>query len=208
MQLPVNPEKVSVQSSRGYNDIEVAQLGEFTVMGNAKLRGFSFSSFFPKDYGPYCEYRDVPDPWNTVAMIEGWMDTRRPIRLTVTGTPINFPVTIREFTYEEKAGAPGDVYYSLDLREYRFIQFRSVSEVIGGGDGLVQALSADDRPSSWVVPGEYVVKSGDSLWGIAQTVYKRGDLWRTIYNANKNTIGANPNLIRPGQKLVIPNANE
>jgi nucleoid-associated protein YgaU len=26
-----------------------------------------------------------------------------------------------------------------------------------------------------------------------------------IYEANKDTIGANPDLIKPGQKLVLPN---
>lgn len=43
-----------------------------------------------------------------------------------------------------------------------------------------------------------------SLWGIAQHYYNNGALWTQIYNANKGLIGSNPNLIHPGQVLVIP----
>ncbi len=46
----------------------------------------------------------------------------------------------------------------------------------------------------------YTVKSGDNLSRIAQ---KYGTTWQKIYNDNKDVIGSNPNLIRPGQVLVI-----
>ena len=43
-----------------------------------------------------------------------------------------------------------------------------------------------------------------SLWGIAQHYYGNGAMWQRIYEANKGLIGSNPNLIHPGQNLVIP----
>jgi len=45
----------------------------------------------------------------------------------------------------------------------------------------------------------YIVKSGDTLSAIAKRL---GLNWRDLYNLNKKTIGGNPNLIRPGQKLT------
>lgn len=48
---------------------------------------------------------------------------------------------------------------------------------------------------------QYVVQPGDSLSTIAQ---KYGISWRDLYNANKNVIGSNPNLIYSGQKYNIP----
>jgi len=49
----------------------------------------------------------------------------------------------------------------------------------------------------------YVVKSGDSLSKIAKEVLGDAKRWPEIYEANKALIGDNPNLIHPGQKLVI-----
>ena len=52
----------------------------------------------------------------------------------------------------------------------------------------------------------YTVQSGDSLSTISQKFYgnMNGDNVMTIYYSNQATIGTNPNLIRPGQVLYIP----
>ena len=52
----------------------------------------------------------------------------------------------------------------------------------------------------------YTVASGDSLSSIAQRFYGSGsaDNVNKIYYSNQQTIGSNPNLIYPGQKLYIP----
>jgi len=53
--------------------------------------------------------------------------------------------------------------------------------------------------------GEYVVRTGDSLWRIAgfDFIYNDNVRWPEIYRANQNQIN-NPDLIYPGQILVIP----
>lgn len=50
----------------------------------------------------------------------------------------------------------------------------------------------------------YKVQSGDTLSALAQKFYNNASLWTVIYNANKTTIGPNPNLIHPGTVLTIP----
>jgi len=47
----------------------------------------------------------------------------------------------------------------------------------------------------------YVVKSGDTLSSIAASY---GTTVNAIYQSNLTTLGSNPNLIVPGQKLYIP----
>jgi resuscitation-promoting factor RpfA len=47
----------------------------------------------------------------------------------------------------------------------------------------------------------YIVQSGDSLSRIASMF---GSSIQAIYQSNLTTIGSNPNLIYPGQKLYIP----
>ena len=49
---------------------------------------------------------------------------------------------------------------------------------------------------------DYVVKSGDTLAEIAGTHDVKGG-WRALYRLNRSTIGSNPNLIFPGQKLAL-----
>lgn len=201
--LPVNPPSIRIQTTHGYQDIDTAQLGEYTVIGKRKSATYAFSSFFPRDYNPsYCAHSEFSPPWDNVAQLERWMRSGNPIRLTITGTPINTAVTIRDFSYEpERAGSPGDIYYTLALKEYVFVGVRSVNT-----DAFNAAiLSASEvRPDTELIGAEYVVVADDNLWKIAQRSYGNGDRWREIYEANRAAIGANPNLIYPGQVLIIP----
>ncbi|MFF4232256.1 transglycosylase family protein [Streptomyces sp. NPDC001820] len=48
--------------------------------------------------------------------------------------------------------------------------------------------------------GDYTVRLGDTLSGIAAA---HGTDWRALYGANKAAIGADPNLIVPGQRLAL-----
>jgi LysM repeat protein len=49
----------------------------------------------------------------------------------------------------------------------------------------------------------YVVRSGDWLSKIAERYHVKGG-WQALYAANRGVIGSNPNLIFPGQRLVLP----
>jgi LysM repeat protein len=48
------------------------------------------------------------------------------------------------------------------------------------------------------------VVAGDWLSKLARTYYGDMHKWPVIYVANKQTIGGNPDLIKPGQRLLIP----
>lgn len=203
--LPVNPPSIKISDTHGYQDVEAAQLGEYTVIGNRKQSEFTFSSFFPRDYNPaYCAYTPLPNPWDCVNTIKRWLRSGSPIRLAITGTPINYAVTIRSFDYEpERGGSPGDIYFDITLREYTFVSYRTLS--FEPNKTAVKSVTST-RPDTVAKAVIYTVKSGDSLWKIAQStaIYGDGDKWRTIYNANKAVIGVNPNTLRAGQRLVIP----
>lgn len=69
-----------------------------------------------------------------------------------------------------------------------------------------EAIEAKEKAAAAAaaVKREYVVKSGDSLSKIAKELLGDAKRWPEIYEANKALIGDNPNLIHPGQKLIIP----
>lgn len=205
--LPVNPDNISVTSTHGFTDVDVTNLGEYTVIGSGRLREYSFSSLFPRKYNAsYCAYESLRDPYEYVSMIERWQRSGKPVRFIVTGTPINLAVTIRSFEYEERGGEPGDVYYTLNLKEYVFIDIAKK-----GSNGAKSSTKTKKvpgkgkaRPSTRITPKSYTVKSGDSLFKVATKVYGNGDDWRKIYDKNKKLIGSNSSSLKPGQKLVIP----
>ena len=51
----------------------------------------------------------------------------------------------------------------------------------------------------------YTVVKGDTLSKIAKSMYGDANKWRRIYEANTDII-KNPDVIRPGQVLKIPEA--
>ena len=53
------------------------------------------------------------------------------------------------------------------------------------------------------LPAKHTVVAGESLWTIAETYYKSGYNWVDIRDANTLVT---PNLIEPGQTLIIPDA--
>lgn len=52
----------------------------------------------------------------------------------------------------------------------------------------------------------HVVAVGETLSGIAQGTATEADTWRTVYEANRDVVGDDPDLILPGQILVFPGA--
>ncbi len=66
------------------------------------------------------------------------------------------------------------------------------------------AVSASPSPS--LAPGEqaYEVQSGDTLLSISEQFYGDATQWQTIYNANKDVIGPNPDQLKVGERLRIP----
>jgi LysM repeat protein len=53
-------------------------------------------------------------------------------------------------------------------------------------------------------PQTYAVQAGDTLPSIAAQVYGDANQWTKIYDANRSTIGEDPNVLQPGMQLTVP----
>lgn len=91
-------------------------------------------------------------------------------------------------------GRPIALSFQMTLKEY------------ANQTAQINIIPADRQlGSAALVTGSenYTVVKGDCLWNIAKKFYGSGAQYTKIYNENKDKI-KNPNLIYPGQVLIIP----
>jgi len=121
--LPVTPPEYEV--SENWNNQEVAGLYQaLNIIQYKGLAKIDISSFFPvRDY-PFLLNRNR---WGIeyVNTILRWTKRSVPIRLIIIkdgSTEVNMAVSIDGFTYATKKD--GDIYYTLNLKEFTFIEVR------------------------------------------------------------------------------------
>ena len=81
------------------------------------------------------------------------------------------------------------------------------SNVQSGGSTTARPPAGDApaAPATTAAPRTYTVAAGDSLSKIAKKFYGDGNKWKPIFDANRDIL-KNPDLIKPGQVLKIPDA--
>ncbi len=189
LRLPVIPSSFEVNIPHQNTTVNVTNLGEVNLIGKTGLMNMTIESFFPNQDYSFCLYKGYPKPYEYIKQLLKWKESGRPIRVIVTGTPINYAMAIESLTYSEVDGT-GDVYFSLELKEYKFIKTPS-------SNTLTTPTTQRETKS---LTTHYTVQRGDTLWLIAKKVTGDGTNYKAI--AQKNNI-TNPDKIYIGQKLVI-----
>ena len=197
LRLPVIPSSFEVNIPHLNTTVNINQLGEFNLIGKTGLMSMTIESFFPNQQYSFCLYRDFQKPYEYIKQLLKWKESGRPIRVIVTGTPINYAMAIESLTYSEVDGT-GDVYFSLELKEYKFIKTTTgQTTTTKNGTTLTTPTTTREVKSP---SNSYVIKQGDTLWLIAKKLTGDGSNYKAI--ATKNNI-TNPDKIYVGQKLVI-----
>lgn len=211
--IPVLPEKISVQAAGKNDKTTVIELGEINILRQKGLREVSWKSFFPAHSAPYVT-GSVKEPIEIVRAIEGSRESASPIRFLITGTDldINLRFGVESFTYEERGGEVGDLYYEIKLVEWKdYSPKRIVLTAPKPAAAVVATAKEPDRTGTPAPAKTHTVVRGDCLWAIAKKYYNDGSRYPEIYNANKATIDArnkgtgNPKYtIYPGQVFTLP----
>ena len=202
IQLPVLPETFKTNNGSSNDSMDITGLGEIIIMQSRPALQFSFSSFFPAARFPGLQVSSITKPLELVQKINTWKASKKPVHFIATACGVDLYCSIEKFNYSEEGGDPGTYQYDITLKEYREITVRQVKVDIPSKEATVEKEEA--RVDNSVQPKTYTVKSGDCLWNIAKQFYGSGSDYTKIYNANKGTIGGNPNLIYPGQVLPLP----
>ncbi|MBD8500744.1 LysM peptidoglycan-binding domain-containing protein [Paenibacillus arenosi] len=193
LRLAVPPQTFEMQTGSTLTPVNIHQLGEVNVIGKRRLKAISLSSYFPIRDDGLCQYKHFPTPESSVERIERWRDSGQPIRLIIygQGLSINEAMAIENFNYSQKHG-PEDVYFTLDLKEYRFLNPRN-QNVVNPKQRKQQLLKYGSKT--------YVVNYGDTLYWIARKLLGDGKKWKSLVKLNK-LLNSNHTL-KPGTKYVL-----
>lgn len=203
IRVPWLPEKINFKSGGvTMATYDILDRGEVAVPTGSGLAAYSWESLFPGENrkGFSMQRGTWYDPKHYHNILEDWKKNGTPLNLLVTGYPINVDVLLEDYE-GDLAGGFGDIEYTLSFIEDRDIE--------------VTSTTTTKRPAAESSGSTYTIKSGDTLWAIAQKFYGSGAKWQDIYNANKDIIETtakehgysssnNGWWIFPGVKLIIP----
>ncbi len=199
--LPINPQSLELSEANKNIKIDLLNIGEINLIGNRGLKGITLSSFFPNVKSHFNKVGKEPLEYK--GMLEKWKNSKKPVRLIISDMGINLAVAIENLTFTMREG-DGDIYYTIELAEYRFLNVPNVAESTAVKDNGLK-----DRPNEKEKPSTYTVKSGDSLWAISKKLLGDGVKYTELYKKNKSLIdGKNGNkadkyAIYAGQVLTL-----
>ncbi|MGN7454625.1 LysM peptidoglycan-binding domain-containing protein [Paenibacillus pasadenensis] len=216
-ELPVMPSKLSIRRSGSGKDYNLLGAGPIATIEKPGLAEVEFESFFPSQPGPYVATRSIlKRPEQFADDIGRWMRSGYPLRFIYARHADRFenpytlqiPMTITGFDRWEEAGSPGDVFYTLKLKEYVFYAPVKLQAVKTADGSTAVAKEPDKRPDLKVPPKAYTIVKGDTLSGISMKLYD-GDSSRWPEIQKLNGIG-NSELkrLQIGRVLQVPPPKE
>ena len=182
IRIPWLPDRVSCKSNgtRMIN-FEILDEGEVEVPSGTNLTTFLWESYFPGE-----GRKDLPflrgswtNPKKLQTILSEWKANGTPLRIIMTGTPINHDVYLYDYNADYESGY-GDYKYDVVFKQRKRIKVISAKSA---------TTSKAPAASSGGSGGKtHTVKIKDTLWALARKYYGDGSKYGTIYNANKAII--------------------
>lgn len=215
--LPVTPQKLEMSIKGNNKTMELINNQEINILRYPKLTEIKFDMLLPnqkypfarylKGFQPASYYLEVLEKAKTNKKVLTFIVSRTmPNGKSIHGTSIK--VSVENYTIKEDAKSYGtDIMVSVTLKQYIEYSTQIVKldiptktyKAVPAPEPVKTTSSAQSQPTQQT----YTVVKGDCLWNIAKRFYGNGAQYTKIYNANKDKI-SNPNLIYPGQVLIIP----
>lgn len=216
--FPIVPSKITVKINGKNEKVTLINEGEASILKTPGLSDVEFDLLLPNAKYPFAVYPDGFRPAKFyLDRLEELKNGKKPFQYIVTRTDLvnkklfdtNMAVSLEDYSIVEDASNGTDITVKIQLSQYR--EFKTKTCTIDISLPKPRAVIQSTRALSANAPsaassGNYTVVKGDSLWKISKQFYGDGSKWQGIYSANKSVIGGNPNLIYPGQMLVIPAA--
>lgn len=207
---PVTPSKVTVKTGNHNKTLDLINQGEVNVVKEAGLQEVSFDLLLPNSKYPFARY---PDGYHNagyyIELLRALKIEKKVFQFILGRTAsksnlynTNLTVTLEELTITDDTKEGMDAKASLKLKEWRSYGTKTITLANATATITEERTPSSNEPSGGTT---YTVQKGDCLWKIAKMFYGNSLSCGKIVNANP--IITNPNLIYPGQVLVIPDAN-
>ena len=189
--FPVSPPSFEISNAYNNSTVNVNSLGDINMLGKRGLTTIKFSSFFPAQ-----AYDDIvnttPDsPYSYVEKINSFAQKGQPCKLAISNTNINLNVSIDTFDYNEKDGT-SDVYFSISLREYRYVLPNS--NKLNNTTGLASRIAEErkEKVINWY-PGmdlmDVAAQSVGQFFPIDKQDAKQLSVFRTLAKTKNLNVG-------------------
>ena len=219
---PVTPSQITVKIKNQNKSVMLINESEINVIKEAGLTAISFKALLPNSPYPFAMYEAGFVPASSfLAKLEKLkvgkkvfqfiLSREMPGGRQLAGT--NIKVSLEDYSIEENVNNGLDVMVSVNLKQFRDYGIKTI-EIPPPPPAPPTPEPAPSPPPVVIIeeprPAEsapmvtvYTVVSGDTLWGIAKKYYNNGSDYPRIFEANRDKV-SNPNLIFPGQQLIIP----
>lgn len=213
--LPVTPSKLEMKIKNQNKTINLINEGEINILKDAGLTEITFEVAIPHVKYPYAIY---PSGFKTADFYLGKFEqlktSKKPFQFICSRVSpskkllfdTNIKVSLEDYRIKEDASFGQELKVIIKLKQYKNYGTKLVN-IKTQQQTAVQVASATvqkPRPAETAPKLKtYTVKQGDTLWAIAKKYLGDGNRYTEIYNLNKNKI-SNPNLIYPGQILILP----
>lgn len=142
--IPVLPPTFDVKKPQGSETFETFTGAELRFISAPKLKSIGWTCFFPsKEYPFNRDFKSSPHEY--VYTIDRWILSKVPIRLVVSGTPINMACAVNDFSYSMSTN--GDVNYTIEFGEFPLVDTENevmtvaqYEEIIGEINGIKARL--------------------------------------------------------------------
>lgn len=190
--FPVSPPSFEVSNAYNNSTINVNSLGDINMLGKRGLTTIKFSSFFPAQAYDGIVNTTPDSPYSYIEKIKSFAQKGQPCKLAISNTNINLNVSIDSFDYSEKDGT-NDVYFSISLREYRYILPNS--NKLNNTTGLASRVAEEQKEKviNWY-PGmdlmDVAAQSVGQFFPIDEQDAKQLSVFRTLAKTKNLNVGS------------------
>lgn len=211
--LPVTPEKIEMKINNANTTVTLIDDGEINILKQAKLTDVEFECLIPQTRQPYAMYSGgFVGAGYFLDYFESLKQGKKAVQfIVVRYSPggraffnTNLTVSLEEYSIVEDVKEGFDLKIKIKLKQWKAYGTKKITIRDTGNSVVASAASDRETNNAPETPDSYVVRKGDCLWTIAKSFYGNGADYGKIYDANKDIVGGNPNLIYPGQELTIP----